>query len=43
MIKGTESANGPNEVCDPENKEVASTVTKRTGFPVGTDCKVGVS
>lgn len=43
MIKMTGSANGPNEVYNPENKEVGSTVTKGTGLPVDNDCRMRVS
>lgn len=48
MIKGTESATGTNEVCDPGScsdlhSVVASAPTKRTDFPVGRDCMVAVS
>lgn len=43
MVKMTESANGPNELCDVENKEVGSIVTKGTGLPVENDCRMRVS
>ena len=48
MIKGTASANGTNEACDPEScgdihSVAALAVTERTEFPVGHDCTVAVS